>query len=69
MRVPIPHEHLRVLRVFDDLFSYGDPMFYQSSPGQTDQLMGITTRTLAWEMFYGSFMYRVQVSGVSIMNY
>ena len=44
-------------------------MFYQSSPGQTDQLMGITTRTLAWEVFYGSFLYRVQVSGVSVMNY
>ena len=69
MRVPIPHKHLRVLRVPADLFSYGDPMFYQWSPGETGQFMGITTRTFALEVFYRSFLYRVQVSGVFIMNY
>ena len=30
-------------------------MFDESSPGETGQLIGINTRTLAWEEFYESF--------------
>ena len=45
-------------------------MFYQSSPGKTGQLMGITTRSFAWEVFYEkAFCTRVQISGAPIMNY
>ena len=62
MRVPTLHKHLGVL-LSDD--RYGDPILYQSSAGETGQLMGTNKRTLAWEVFYKSFLYRVQVSGVS----
>ena len=47
----------------------GDPKLYQSSPGETGQLMGINTRTFALEVFYKSFLYRAQISGESVINY
>ena len=48
---------------------YGDPKLYQSTPDETGQLMAITTRTLTWEVFYRSFLYRVQTHGASVINY
>ena len=48
---------------------YEDPKLYQSTPDETGQLMAITTRTLAWEMFYKCFLYRVQIHGASVINY
>ena len=46
----------------------GDPKLYQSSPGETGQLMGINTRTFALEVFYKSFLYRAQISGDKFRN-
>ena len=61
--------HTNILEFSSLMTLYGDPILSQSLPGETGQLMGINTSTLAWEVFYESFLYRVQVSGVSIMNY
>ena len=46
---PTSQKHLGVL-LSDMMIFYGDPMLHQSSPGETGQLMGITTRTLAREV-------------------
>ena len=48
---------------------YKDPKLYQSTPDETGQLIAITTRTLAWEVFYKRFLYRVQIHGASVINY
>lgn len=34
-------------------------MFYQSSPAEIGQLMGITKHTFAWEVFYESLLYTI----------
>ena len=52
MRVLTPHNELEVL-LSDDLMMRRFHAF-QSWPGETGQLMGIATRTLAWELFVRS---------------